>query len=632
MAVSYTLYSPDQTSVDLSSGGLAVTLAQVYGAPPVALQTAQLPFGHGEVVHNLRVTGRTVTVLVDVAGTSYANMLKLTHSLTDILRVNRSASLDPWRLRATVDAKSVELRCYPQEVITEQEEGFQRVVGLRLYAPDPFWYAVTNATEPLTWETGSTGNYLAVRVPKEGWQFPGWPVSPGGAQVVTAALCVPSTVDPLGRDMLYVGGLFVDWENLSAADNLACWDGENWFAMSTGGMAGQVYALAAAPNGSIFVGGGFTAFPGIAGGAYITERYWTGTGWAWRALAGGANGPIYALTVGPDGRVYAGGAFTQIGGVAADRVAVWNGSGWSALGAGADAPVWALAVGPDGALYAGGQFVTAGGVTVNHVARFDGTWQALGGGADGIVRALAFGVDGTLFMGGQFAAVDDNPASNAAMWNGAAWRPLGAGTNGEVHALQPMPSGEVVVAGYFSAAGGMALPDSVALWTGFGWRPLDIDFQIWSTVYALALSEMGALYLGGNFKGTHTFCGLSVVTYTGTVGAWPQIEITGPGRVLTLRNESTGRELAFDLVLQDGEKLTIDLTPGHKSVVSNWRGNLLGSLLDGSALSTWALEPAPMTVNGYNTISLYMTGTGANTDAAISWQARYWAADDGVGA
>ena len=45
---------------------------------------------------------------------------------------------------------------------------------------------------------------------------------------------------------------------------------------------------------------------------------------------------------------------------------------WQAMGI-MNLPVWALAVGSDGTLYAGGDFITAGGVTVNRVARWTGS-------------------------------------------------------------------------------------------------------------------------------------------------------------------------------------------------------------------------------------------------------------------
>ena len=103
------------------------------------------------------------------------------------------------------------------------------------------------------------------------------------------------------------------------------------------------------------------------------------------------NGPVYALLVHDDGtgpQLYAGGSFTPSPGQPGGGLARWNGVSWSAVGGsfgGATSPaVCALAVHDDGtgpALFAGGAFTTAGGVAASGVARWDGaSWSALGSG------------------------------------------------------------------------------------------------------------------------------------------------------------------------------------------------------------------------------------------------------------
>jgi hypothetical protein len=52
----------------------------------------------------------------------------------------------------------------------------------------------------------------------------------------------------------------------------------------------------------------------------------------WQKLSTGMNGYIYVLAQGPDGSIYAGGAFTTAGGTTVNNIAKWNGSAWSALG------------------------------------------------------------------------------------------------------------------------------------------------------------------------------------------------------------------------------------------------------------------------------------------------------------
>ncbi len=129
---------------------------------------------------------------------------------------------------------------------------------------------------------------------------------------------------------------------------------------------------------------------------------WDGT--AWSPVGGGTTpntlAPIYDMVVFDDGAgaaLYIGGDFTAAGGVGVNNIARWNGTSWSEVGGGvtgdASAVVNVLTVLDDGtgpALYAGGRFTNAGGVSVSNIARWDGTnWTAVGAGFDDTVRALA---------------------------------------------------------------------------------------------------------------------------------------------------------------------------------------------------------------------------------------------------
>jgi hypothetical protein len=68
---------------------------------------------------------------------------------------------------------------------------------------------------------------------------------------------------------------------------------------------------------------------------------------------------VYALAVNGT-NLYAGGDFTEAGGVPANHIAKWDGSSWSALGSGLDGPVYALAADGAGHLFVGGGFTHAG--------------------------------------------------------------------------------------------------------------------------------------------------------------------------------------------------------------------------------------------------------------------------------
>ena len=226
-------------------------------------------------------------------------------------------------------------------------------------------------------------------------------------------------------------------------------------------------------------------------------------GFKWSALAGSSgfwNTGIRTLGVFDDGQgeaLYAGGSFTEISGVEANRIAKWDGQGWSALngplGNGIDQhAVNDLETFDDGsgpALFVGGYFQLAGGVEANRIAKWDGTtWSALidlGGNGVGEywVRALAVFDDGggpDLYVGGSFDTAGGVEANNIARWDGAAWSkvsgPLGFGVSGGgVTSLEVFDDGNgpvLYVGGFFDTAGGVEA-NSIARWDGSTWSAIE---------------------------------------------------------------------------------------------------------------------------------------------------------------
>ncbi len=191
----------------------------------------------------------------------------------------------------------------------------------------------------------------------------------------------------------------------------------------------------------------------------------------WNPGLPGANKSIYSLAVNADGtRLYAGGNFTAIGTVLANRIAQWDGSAWSALGSGVNNPVIGLAVAADGRLYAGGNFTTAGGAEANRIAQWNGSaWSTLGSGMDGSVIALTLS-GGSLYAGGSFTTVGGMRVNNIARWDGSAWSALGSGMNNAVWTLA-MSSGGLYAGGDFTSADGTAA-NRIARWDGSNWSAL----------------------------------------------------------------------------------------------------------------------------------------------------------------
>ena len=497
------------------------------------------------------------------------------------------------------------------------ESGGSEQIMLRLLLPDPFWYGAdeSGAVDPGAFLTMA----YTVGVTEGAWD--NLDAGANGNVLILAAA-------PGGG--VYAGGMFTSIGGV-AANYIAYWDGTAWSPLGPG-MDDWVYALAVAPNGDLYAGGYFTT---AGGGAALRVARWDGA--AWTALGAGMDAPVRALTFGLDGTLYAGGLFTTAGGGAALRVAAWNGAAWSALAGGLDSFAYALVIDPaDGALFVGGAFTTAGGGAAVRVARWDGAaWTALGAGCNNTVSALEIGSDGALYAGGQLTTAGGISANRVARWNGLAWSPLGSGLGGASDAasvIRRLSNGWLLVGGRISDAGGI-LTGSTAMWNGYSWVPVPIILAgALPDTYAFAEDALtGGWYLGGAFVSPPNMMvsALTTLTPSGNARSYPVIEITrdalGPtdeNRVYYLRNETTGKTLWFDYLLQPGETFTIDTRPGQKRCYSSFFGVHIGNNpLPGSQLASWDLAP------GANIISTLIYGWSPHTTIWARWLPAHWGVD-----
>jgi hypothetical protein len=131
--------------------------------------------------------------------------------------------------------------------------------------------------------------------------------------------------------------------------------------------------------------------------------------------------------------------------------------------------VYALEIGPDGALYAGGNFTTAGGGMAYRIARWDGSsWSSLGGGLDDSVRSISFDENGILYVGGYFDEADGVGALRVACWDGTTWTNVGNGMHRSsspyVRRVVPGEQGVLYAGGYFDYSGSQAV-GNFAMWS-----------------------------------------------------------------------------------------------------------------------------------------------------------------------
>lgn len=212
---------------------------------------------------------------------------------------------------------------------------------------------------------------------------------------------------------------------------------------------GDVYALAASVDGSkIFLGGTFTQVNGQPRrlAAVTPDTGELVAGWTTST----SNNTVRALVADGGDRLYVGGSFSRIGGRDINRLAVVSQSTGAVATGFAPRPsntVRALALTDDGArLYAGGSFTTIGGLARVGAAELDPATGAVTGFAPtegGVVISMDVSPSGRLFFG----------TTNNRTW---AYDPVASSapryrvrTSGDVQAILAA-SDEVYVGGHFS--------------------------------------------------------------------------------------------------------------------------------------------------------------------------------------
>lgn len=262
---------------------------------------------------------------------------------------------------------------------------------------------------------------------------------------------------------------------------------------------------------TVYVAGSFTAVRDPANGSTTVRNRlaaFDATTGALRSWNPNANNTVRALAVSPAGtRVYAGGAFTRVGGATRYRVAALNPTSGAAFG-------WAPYVNDDvkavttsnsGAhVYLGGDFTSVEGAGRRHLADIGASSGALstsfkpqvGGRRFPAVLALDVSADGdTLYVGGFFSSIKGVARRNTGAVSTVvaalrAWRP--ASTTATVSSLTVSNSGRTVFVGGRGAGGFV-----------HAYGPTAGGAPVWTAaangdVEALAVSPR-ILYVGGHF-------------------------------------------------------------------------------------------------------------------------------------
>ena len=237
---------------------------------------------------------------------------------------------------------------------------------------------------------------------------------------------------------------------------------------------------------------------------------------------------INALDVWPNGDVYFAGRFSEIGGVEAKNVAMWDGVSWYPLGLGLYGPSCyereglTIHVHPNGSVYAGGRFHKAGQQDAYHIARWDGTWNPIGayGGLNGDVYSIEIKPDGSeIYVGGDFTDEYSNPGSGLtrmAKYIVATdtFEPMDTGFDDTVRKIKMSPFGDIYVGGDFHHSGTHDV-NYVSQWDGGAWVALG-DNSLDGPVYSIDFDGKGIMAVGGWFRNANGLVTRSIAYWNGS--------------------------------------------------------------------------------------------------------------------
>jgi uncharacterized delta-60 repeat protein len=266
------------------------------------------------------------------------------------------------------------------------------------------------------------------------------------------------------------------------------------------------------PDGRILIGGNFGTVDGVARSRIARLNPDGAVDPAFQPGAG-ANDDVRAIAVQADGQLVVGGDFTILNGATRRRLArlLPDGQVDYAFGppGGANNAVHGLAVQADGRVVVVGNFTEIAGVALNRIARLnaDGSVNTSfdpGTGANGLIRAVALQSDGKIVIGGDFTSFNGQTRNRIARLNAdgsldANFIP-GTGMNNSVYALAMDDAGRILAGGQFTQVAGVTQRYLARLTATGGLDPffnMAVGFN--NTVNAVALQPDGRVIVGGAF-------------------------------------------------------------------------------------------------------------------------------------
>jgi hypothetical protein len=434
---------------------------------------------------------------------------------------------------------------------------------------------------------------------------------------------------------------------------IARFDGQAWSALGAG-IDGAVETMAV-HSGLLYVGGSFVSAGGVPASNLAS---WSGSTWA---PVGNPNGRVMTLAVRTttnafSSHLFAGGWFTNVGGVAAARVARfntasnswaalgtglpasacesllvrstgissyeltasverydqppeiwrWTGSTWSSLGSAGDQYSTANRLG-----YHGGRYLISLSSGAIALRGFDGlAWVPVAGpGIDGKVLAIQ-DLGSEVLLGGRFRSITGVVFNGIARGNSGAFRPLGTGVDGDVHAIAQAPGGDILAGGDFTTAGGRSA-NHVARWSGSSWAPLGLGTN--GVVLALLALPNGDVLAAGSFTIAGGSSASNIARWNGS--SWSALGAGTNGPVRALLRLADGSVIAGGSFSQADNRTV--------NAVARWDGSSWSGFGTGLSSSVYAL--AVMPDGGLLVAGSFTNAGGQPARGGIArWDGRAW--------
>lgn len=272
---------------------------------------------------------------------------------------------------------------------------------------------------------------------------------------------------------------------------------------------GAVLSIAVQADGKVLAGGYFTNIGGQTRNRIARLDAVTGAADATFNL--NATSPaidataVLSIKAQSDGKILVGGVFTNIGGQTRNNIARFNSDGTldTTFNPNANSDVFSIAVQADGKVLIGGGFNTVGGQERNFIARLntDGTLDtAFNPDANDSVFSIAVQADGKILVGGNFTNIGGQERNFIARLNtnGTLETAFNPDADDAVLSIVVQSNGKILVGGFFTNIGGQAR-NFIARLTSTNGAADNFNPNAGSLVYTIALQANNKVLVGGFF-------------------------------------------------------------------------------------------------------------------------------------